>query len=455
MSALPDTTSDRHAALAYLAALAFGRAGAAAPPWVLKLRREAHEAFLSLGLPTPRQDGWRAINLTPVFAEPWTLPEPLSDQAARAAVTSVLHRLDPIGIAGIGGPRACFVNGRGMGGTSAPGLPHGVFLGTLADALASRPERLEGKLASFGAHASHPIAALNTALLNDGFVLDVPAGVELVDPIHVVHVTAADGAPVLDAPRTLISLGAGSRATVVETYVSLDGAVAFVIPQIEAIVGEGAVLDHTLLQAQGMAAAHVGHLSMRVAKGGQAATRLFSLGARLSRNETRLVLDGAGATGTLDGLFCARGTQVTDAHTLIEHVSPHGSSQEIYKGIVDDQARGAFDGRIVVHPGAEKTDARQTNRNLILSKSSLIDSRPELEIYNNDVKCSHGSTTGRLDEDAFFYLRSRGLDARAARSLLTWAFASELVSRVKVPVVRTTLERWLLAWLPPAEEVRA
>ncbi len=441
MSALPKVEG-RNAALDHLASLAAAGAGA---PWVRNLRREARDALLSLGLPTPDDEEWRAINLTPVFAEPWDLAREEANPGA--AVAAVLPRLDPIGIAGIGGPRATFVNGRPVGGVAPDGLPAGVLFASLAETLAKQPDRLEGKLGSLRAHAEHAIAALNTSLLSDGFVLDVPEGVRLEEPIHVLHVTSGDAGPVLSAPRTLLSLGAGSRASLVETYVSPDGATAFVLPHVEVLLAEGASLDHTTIQGEGTGSAHVALLSARLGRDAQLAARLFSLGARVSRNEARVKLDGEGASLSLDGLFCAKGTQVTDAHTHVEHARPHATSQQLYKGIVDGEARGAFDGKVVVRPRAEKTDARQTNRNLILSRSALVDSRPQLEIYNNDVRCTHGSTTGRLDENAFFYLRSRGLDPVAARSLLTWAFASELVSRVKVPVVQTTLERWLLSWL--------
>ncbi len=323
----------------------------------------------------------------------------------------------------------------------------------LTRVLAEEPNLVEPFLGRAADPDRHPFTALNTAFLADGAVLVVPKGVVLEEPIHLLHVSAAglrDGvlSPALVLPRTLVVLGEASQATVVETYLSRDGSPLLVCPVTEAHVGEGAVLDHHLLQLEGSDTSHVGVREILQARNSQMTSRVFAFGARLARHEITLRLEGEGAHGALEGLFCLTGHQHGDHHTLIEHAAPHASSQETYKGILDGSARGIFDGRIVVRPKAEKSDAHQVNRNLMLSSDARVDSKPQLEIYNNDVRCTHGSTTGRLSADALFYLRSRGLSEASARGLLTFAFASELVGRVKVPPLKTLLERRLLDWLP-------
>lgn len=247
--------------------------------------------------------------------------------------------------------------------------------------------------------------------------------------------------------RNLLTFEENSSATVVETYLG-SGGPCFLNTRTDVSLARGARLNHIKLQLEGPEAFHVGNLSVAHSAGATSASHVFSFGGKLVRNEIAMDLAGEGAGTELYGLFCANSGQHVDCHTLIDHVAPRAGSVELYKGILDGTGRGVFDGKIVVRPGAARTDARQTNRNLILSDSALVDSKPQLEIHNNDVRCSHGSTTGRLDADAVFYLRSRGLSPEAARALLTYAFGSEMIEKVASADVKAFLEGHLRAWLP-------
>ena len=247
--------------------------------------------------------------------------------------------------------------------------------------------------------------------------------------------------------RNLLTLEEGASATVVEAYLGAGGP-SFTNSRTDVSLARGAHLNHVKLQLEGPEAFHVGHLSVSHAADSRAVSHVFSFGGRLVRNEVSMTMSGEGSSAELDGLFCASSGQHVDCHTLIDHVAPRAESVELYKGILDGTGRGVFDGRIVVRPGAVRTDARQTNRNLILSDNALVDSKPQLEIQNNDVRCSHGSTTGRLDADAVFYLRSRGLSPEAARALLTYAFGSEMIEKLASADVKAFLEDRLRAWLP-------
>jgi len=247
--------------------------------------------------------------------------------------------------------------------------------------------------------------------------------------------------------RHLFTFEENSSATVIEAYLGTGGA-SFLNARTEVTLARSSRLNHIKIQLEGPEAFHVGHLSVTHAPGARSTSHVFSFGGKLARNEVAMDLAGEGAATELYGLFCANSGQHVDCHTLIDHVAPRGGSVELYKGVLDGTGRGVFDGKILVRPGAVRTDARQTNRNLVLSDSALVDSKPQLEIHNNDVRCSHGSTTGRLDADAVFYLRSRGLSPEAARALLTYAFGSELIEKVASADVRAFLENHLRAWLP-------
>ena len=421
------------------------------PPWLQKLRRSGIAAFERLGFPSTYDEEWRFTNLAPLARSPFSLLPDDVTLAERTAAFELEARLGTIGFSA-SEPRLSFVNGRLL--RRSPGdLTAGVLFECMKDVLATSPERVERALVARAAerdHSEHFFGSLGDAFLDEGVVLHVPANTSVTEPLFILHVSTPAGragAPSMVHTRNLFTFEENSSATVIEAYFGA-AAPSFTNARTEVDLGRNARLHHIKLQLEGPEAFHVGHLSVAHAVGATSASHVFSFGGRLVRNEIAMDLAGEGAGTKLYGLFCANSGQHVDCHTLIDHVSPRANSVELYKGVLDGTGRGVFDGKIVVRPGAVRTDARQTNRNLILSDSALVDSKPQLEIHNNDVRCSHGSTTGRLDADAVFYLRSRGLSPEAARALLTYAFGSELIEKVGSADVRAFLEGHLRAWLP-------
>jgi Fe-S cluster assembly protein SufD len=275
----------------------------------------------------------------------------------------------------------------------------------------------------------------------------VPAGVVVESPIHLLFVTVTrDAAPVIQ-PRSLIVLDRASQATVIETYAAVSAETYLTNATTRCILGAGASLDHHRVQQESERAFHVGATDARQARDSRFASTSIVLGGRLVRNDVRVRLEAEGATSTLHGLYVIGGRQHVDTHTTVDHAAPHGTSRQLYKGVLDGRARGVFDGRIIVRRGAQKTDAHQTNKNLLLSDGVEVDSKPQLEIFADDVKCSHGAADGQLADEALFYLRSRGLGEDTARALLTYGFASEVVSRIPIDALRVRLEALLTARL--------
>ncbi|MEO7921307.1 MAG: Fe-S cluster assembly protein SufD, partial [Thermoanaerobaculia bacterium] len=385
------------------------------PLWLQRLRVQALAAFHRLGLPRAGSEEWRFTHVAGIDALPFftageddAVPEPNP-----ADVDSALSRLDAPA-----GPRLVFVNGDFDAGRSSgldeTGKNDPIGLGRFSTCLQGAPLGLEPFLGRTADFSQRPFVALNTVLMGDGALLLVPDGVVVAEPIEIVHVAApcVAGTAFISHPRTLIVLGRGCEARVVEIFLGAGTADPGLVNSVtEVVLGPGARLEHDTVQLEGTGTYHFSSLDVRQERDSSFVSNLFSFGSLLARNEIELAIDGEGASGTLNGLVAARGNQHVDCHSVVDHRQPHGGSQEYYKCILAGAGRGVFDGKIVVRPGATKTDAHQKNRNLLLSELALIDSKPQLEIYNNDVRCTHGSTTGRLDPDALFYLRSRGLDA--------------------------------------------
>jgi Fe-S cluster assembly protein SufD len=447
-------------ALAAAARLFAEERASSSPPWLQKLRRDAIARFERNGFPAPRDEDWRYTNLIPLARTPFALAPAEVSLAERTAALEMEARLGTIGFSA-SGPRLVFVNGRPLR-ENRVGLAAGVFFDGLKNVLRETPERIERDLLASGPAGSRAQAftVLNDAFLENGSVVHVGRGIQVAEPLFVVHVSAPVCAPAALAPacmshmRNLLTFEEGSSATVVEVFLGGDG-VSFTNALTSVLLAPNARLTHVKVQLEGLDTFHVGNLAVSHAAGARSTSHVFSFGGKLVRNEIGMTLAGERAGTELFGLFCATSGQGVDNHTVIDHVSPRGDSLELYKGVLDGSGRGAFDGKIVVRPAASRTDARQTNRNLILSDHALVDSKPQLEIYNNDVRCTHGSTTGRLDEDALFYLRSRGLGEAAARALLTYAFGSELVDKIAPEDVRTFLESRLHSWLLAAGETEA
>jgi len=405
------------------------------PRWLQEQRDAAMTRAERRGFPDGHDEEWRS---TPVTA----IARATFDEGGAGAPAE----LAALRLGSEAAAELVFVNGRFAPELSSPGAA-GLGVTTLRDALRRRPESLEPHLGRL-APADSVFADLNTALAEDGAVILLPARALIERPIHLLHI--ATGAA-LAAGRTLIVAGRGSQATVVQTWTSAGGA-SLATGVTEALLEDGAVLDHYRLQQEGEAAFHVTALHVRQQRDSRFSDHALLLGGALARTDAAVTLDGEGAECSLDGLFMAGGRQHLDAHTRIEHARPHGTSRELYKGVLDGQARGVFHGRIVVDPQAQKTSAHQANHNLLLSREALVSSTPALEIHADDVKCKHGSTTGQLDARSLFYLRSRGLAEDAARALLVYAFASEVAGRVAVPAVRRRLQEQMARRLPGAPQ---
>jgi Fe-S cluster assembly protein SufD len=411
------------------------------PGWLKELREAAFDRFSQRGFPTTRDEEWRHTNVSPLTRTPFRRAEGDGRDVGALPAPAASANL-----------RAVFVNGRLSPALSTlERMPQGVTLTSLAEALGREPERLQPHLASIAGDSRSVFADLNTASVEDGAFVSLAPGVVVEEPIHLVFLSAGDAAsPVVSYPRSLVLAGRGSQARIAEIYAGAEGKAYFSCAVTEIVLEDNAALDHSKLQREAPSGFHVATLAVSQGRDSRFTDHHLSFGAALSRTDIAVGLAGPGGECVLDGLFLADGERLTDTHTRIDHVAPHCSSRELYKGIVDGRGRGVFHGRIVVRPGAQKTDAYQTNKNLLLSKEALVNSTPQLEIFADDVKCKHGSTTGQLDESALFYLRARGLPEAAARSLLTCAFASELVHRLAVPSLRAAVEEHLHERLPGA-----
>ena len=412
------------------------------PEWLSVLRKDAMDRFETRGFPTTREEAWRYTSVAPIARVPF-------EAAARGRFDG--RSLSPFRLRGT--REIVFVNGHHVPELSRAGAD-GVRVESVREILAGEPDRLQPHLTARAAGADTVFAALNTALFEDGAVVTIPPGHVAPEPVHLLYCSTGDGPPAVSHPRTLILAGARSEAAVVETWAGVDGAGYFTNAVTDAVVEDGAVLAHYALQREGSEAFHVSVLTARQGRSSRFSDHSVALGAALHRRDVDAVLGGEGGECLLDGLFVAAGRQHMDTHTRIDHAQPHCSSRELYKGVLDGKARGVFHGTILVRKDAQKTDALQTNKNLLLSHEALVQSTPALEIFADDVKCKHGSTTGQLDATALFYLRSRGIGEEAARALLTWAFASDVVGRFGIEAIRTGVAALLQARLPRAGDVR-
>ncbi|HYX21320.1 MAG TPA: Fe-S cluster assembly protein SufD [Thermoanaerobaculia bacterium] len=362
-------------------------------PWLAALRRRAFDRFDAAGFPTAHDEEWRFTGLQPITGTAWT---PAAGRASLSPLPDGVRRLSP-----------------------------------------TEAENTLGRLVPIEKSA---FAALNTAFFDDAVVLDIARGAVVREPLAVTF-TAPDGTGVVHYPRLLVLAGERSQASLVQTFTGTGWSFTDAVTEIA--LSDGAVLEHTLVQREGEEARHVHAVGARVGRGAVYTSHNVALGASLARTDLDVALAAEGAECALYGLFLGRGSQHLDTHTTIDHAKPHGRSRELYKGILDGSARGVFHGKILVRPDAQKTEAVQTNKNLLLSREALVNSTPALEILADDVKCKHGSTTGQLDAAALFYLQSRGIGVEEARALLTWAFAADVAERIPIPSVRAEVEREL------------
>jgi len=407
---------------------------------LLRLREAAMGRFAELGFPTSRDEEWRFTNITPLTQVSFQ-PAPTFPPKELTAL-----KLDRLAYGAWDCYRLVFVNGAFAAKLSNP--PSGLVVNNLRIALADEPQILEPFLAKYADYEDRAFVALNTAFLDDGAFVNLPRGQVVDKPIHIVFVSIPGHEPTMAQPRTLIVAGVNSQATIVESYVSFGKEVAFTNAVTEIVLEENAGIDHYKIQRENSQTFHVATLQVQLSRSSRFSSHSITTGGSLTRNDVNAVLDGEGGECTLNGLYMAAGRQLIDNHTRIDHAKPHCTSHELYKGILDDQARGVFNGKIYVHQDAQKTDAKQTNKTLLLSEDAVINTKPQLEIFADDVKCTHGATIGQLAEEAIFYLRSRGIGQEDARSLLTFAFANDIIGRIKVEPIRAHLEELLLAGRP-------
>jgi len=411
---------------------AFRAAPPASPAWLTPIRAAAIERFAAAGFPSPRTDeDWHFTSVAPIAAVEWT-----TAPAARDAASGV--DLAPYTFGGVDGARIVFINGRHAPGLGRLGtLPAGVRVVPLASALDDAVVR---EHLTHLAVPSAAFTALNTASFTDGVLIIVAADVVVPQPIHVLYVTDAAATGSAVHPRTLLLVGRHAQVAVIETYAGTASGVYFTNAVTEVEVEAGARVAHYRIQRESGPAFHIGTTFVHQSKDSEYHAFSFATGATLSRVTTEDVLAESGSVATLDGLYMGDGVQHLDQQTRIEHVAPNCASREVYKGILDDAAHGVFNGKVYVHPEAQQTDGKQTNNNLLLSDRAQIDTKPQLEIFADDVKCTHGATVGRLDELALFYLTSRGIDAALAKTLLTYAFAADVLQRIPHDGIRAGLE---------------
>jgi Fe-S cluster assembly protein SufD len=406
----------------------------ATPEWLAPVRQAGIARYTELGLPTLQQEDWRFTNTEAIARLPY--------RRAAAAGEVPAATLEKLVFARLAGVKLVFVNGVYSPGLSrlVP-LPAGVKVSSLAAALAAEPALAKTHLGHYAPPAENGFAALNQAFFVDGGFVHVPAGAVVEEPVQFIYVSTAGPAGAAVHPRNLVIAGAGSRVTILESYVALGGAAYFTNAVTEMVAGDDARVEYVKFQDEALDAFHVAEIHGQFGRTSNVTVHSFALGAKLSRNNIRTRLAGEGLECILNGLYLTKGDQLADHHMVVEHAQPHCASHEYFNGILDDKSRGVFHGRILVRELAQKTDAKQTNKNLLLSDDAGADTKPQLEIYADDVKCTHGATVGQLNDESIFYLRSRGLNTETARRMLIHAFAGEIIERVRHEGAREALDK--------------
>jgi Fe-S cluster assembly protein SufD len=412
-----------------------GTATADAPEWLEGIRRSAMERFAATGFPTARDEEWRFTPVAPIARTSWR-PPPTSSEVSRS-------QLEPFIFGHPEWTTLVFINGMFSDALSSVGpLAPGLRVGTLSDALNGGWPGIETHLGRHAPTASSPFTALSTAFMREGGFVHVPANTDVSRPVHLVFVTTDEVVDSVTHPRNLIIVEPGARASVIESYVTLAPAGTYWTNAVtEVVAGANSWLEHTRIQRESERAYHIGSTHVDQYRDSHYRSFSMAMGGALARHNLHVRLNEENVEALMYGLYLTRGDQLVDNHTAIYHDQPNCRSWEVYKGVLDGSSRAVFNGKVFVRPEAQKTDAKQTNRNLLLSDKAKVDTKPQLEIFADDVKCTHGATVGRLDELALFYARSRGVPAEEAQRLLTYAFAAEVISEVALEPVRKELER--------------
>ncbi len=413
------------------------------PAWLQSLRNKAMDRFVELGFPSTRQEEWRFTNVAPMSKINWRAT---SEDSSEGLLEKDLDFV-------FSPTRLVFVNGQFAPALSSqPSLPNGVILCSMREAILKHPALLEKHFSQQADFTNHAFTALNAAFFQDGAFLYLPKGVQLKDPVQFAYLSLGKTADSMFHPRNLFIAEENAQAALVEDCFSLGEKAYWNNPVTEIVLGTSAKLTHYKLQRENAAAFHIARLKARQSRDSQIRSIAISLGASISRHDWESRLEGPGSDCIFDGLYFGSSEQLLDHHTTIDHATAHGSSRELYKGILAGKSKAVFNGRIIVQPDAQKTDAIQMNKNLVLSQESEINTKPELQIFADDVKCKHGATVGRLDEKAIFYLRSRGVGLHEARNLLCHAFAGEILNRIEIESLHAWLECFLTLRLGKALE---
>lgn len=411
-------------------------------------RLDALEKFRNSGFPTRRMENWKYTDIKPITRKDFTIP-------ARTIEQVNTGYLDKARLQDIECHELVFINGfYSTQFSNIKTLPDAVIIEDLANTGSSRRKLVSEHIARYADPGQHSFAALNTAFMKHGALIYVPENTVLDFPVNIIYLAGFNDKPTVIYPRNLIIMAAGSEATIIENYIGSDNADYFTNTVTEVSMHAGSRLQHCKIQQESLASYHIGNFHISQGKNSQLESHSISLGGSLVRNDIHSQLQAEGAAIMMNGLYLAGGRQHMDNHTRVDHQKPHTSSRENYRGVLNEHARGVFNGKVVVHKDAQKTDAEQSNANLLLSDDAEVDTKPELEIYANDVKCSHGATVGQLDKDMMFYLRTRALDEVTAKNLLTYAFADEVIRHIDPPALRNYLEQLIISHMPDAGMIR-
>jgi Fe-S cluster assembly protein SufD len=406
------------------------------PAWLFPLRKAGMARFAELGFPTLRDEDWRFTNVSPLVNLPFKpVLKSSPDGLSKDTVSGLTFGKLP-------GIRLVFVDGHYSAELSSPGQrAAGIKVKSLAAALVEDAELLERHLGRYAQQdATNPFSALNSAFFQDGGLVHLEAGKTLSEPVHLLFVSTKTEPGSATHPRNLLVLGKNSKATVIESYASTADNAYFTNAVTELVLEDGAVLEHCKFQDESLQAFHLAAIHAHLGRSANLIAHSIATGARLSRNNIRTNLAAEGVECILNGLYLTRDDQLVDHHMVVEHAQPHCNSHEYYNGILDGRSKGVFHGRILVRQPAQKTDAKQTNKNLLLSNEATADTKPQLEIYADDVKCTHGATIGQLNDESIFYLRARGIGAERARRMLIHAFAGEIIERIRFKRIREELD---------------
>ncbi len=410
------------------------------PTWLGEIRRQAMDHFEELGFPTPKHEDWREINIKPIVGQEFSSPEAdaVSSSDLKETVLQEWH-----------GTKIIFANGHFSKELSTfKELPEGVVIGSLRDTWNNQPDLLEPYFARLGSFEQQPFASLNTAFMQDGLFVFIPHNTVVETPIHVVFASKSNGQPTITHPRVLVVAGKSSQVEIVESYIGDKNDVYFTNAVTEFVCAENAHIEHVKFQRESEAAFHIANTIVNAEQNAVLKTHSLAFGSQIARNDYSASLNGENIECTLNGLYMPYNKQLVDHRLTVEHTKPNCNSHQLYKGILNDDAQAVFRGKFHVHQDAQKTDAYQSNNNLLLSPTAEINTRPQLEIYADDVKCSHGATIGRLDQEQIFYLQSRGITLEKARSLLIYAFAHEIIDQIGIEEVHPDLKQLIISRLP-------